>query len=159
MKISKPSGENTKPILTNWNAASGPSPKAGQRCSRHRFKVEGLLFEFEATTGGPVKFRVIGGATPIKPYTEGSWLAWDDELAPFNEGGYFRSGFPVLRQVASLTTEWVLREKPYSFHFEATDRRKHEIYRRLVARHGMLADQPYMHYISGPQFFFVRRAA
>lgn len=101
-------------------------------------------------------FRVIGGATPLKPYTEASWLAWDDELAPFNEGGYFRTGFPVLRQVASLTTEWVLRENPYCFHFEATDRRKHEIYGYLVARYGGAAISRYFHCMEGDRFWFVR---
>lgn len=83
-------------------------------------------------------------------------MAWDEEVAQFNEGGYFRNGFPVLRHVVSLTTEWVLRERPYSFYFEAVDERRDRIYRRLVARYAGSAASQYTHYTNDRQCWFVR---
>ncbi|MER8445627.1 hypothetical protein NKH52_20775 [Mesorhizobium sp. M1066] len=117
-----------------------------------------MLFEFAAINGGPVTFRTIGGATPLKAFAGGSWLAWDAEVAQFTEGGYFRNGFPVLRHVVALTAEWVQREKPYSFHFEATDDRKHRIYEYLVARYGRSIAHRYTSYRDGCLFCFVRRS-
>lgn len=101
-------------------------------------------------------FRAIGGATPIKAFLGSRWGDWDDESAQFSEGGYFRNGFPVLRHVVSLTTEWVLREKPYSFHFEALDDRRRRIYHLLVARYAGPVALQYVHYMHGGEFWFVR---
>ncbi|BCG79902.1 hypothetical protein [Mesorhizobium sp. 113-3-3] len=141
----------------NWRIVSLPKRDTAQRFFRERFKIEGLLFEFEATHGGPVTFRAIGGQTWLKAFSGGSWRGWDDEIAQFTEGGYFRTGFPVLRHVVTLTIEWVLREDPYSFYFEALDERRHRIYRHLVARYAGSVASHYGHYMNGAsQFWFVR---
>lgn len=124
---------------------------------RKRFAIDGLFYEFEARNGGPVTFRVIGGATKLKAFTGGSWEAWDDEAVQFCGDGYFRNGLPVLRQVVALVAEWVRQEKPFLFHFHATDKRKHRIYRYLIDRHGPSLAGRYTHYRNGTEFHFVRK--
>lgn len=123
---------------------------------RRRFNVGGVLYEFSAINGGPVTFGTIGGGTSLKAFSGSIWGAWDDENAQFIEGGYFRNGFPVLRSVISLTTEWIRSERPFRFHFEAVSDRKHRIYRYLVARYQAPAIGHYVHYMEGDRFWFVR---
>jgi hypothetical protein len=132
-----------------------PETASREWCSR--FSVEGLAYEFSAINGGPVAFRIIGGASPIKAFSGSSWEAWDDDIVPFHSEGYFRNALPVVRQVVSLLADWVRIEKPFLFHFEATDPRKHRIYRHLVGRHGPSLASRYTHYMNGSRFYFVRR--
>lgn len=114
------------------------------------------MLEFAATHGGPVTFGAIGGQTKLKAFSGGSWDAWDEEIAQFTEGDFFRNGLPVLRHVVSLTSDWVRREKPFRFYFEAVDERKHRIYLYLVARHLAPLSRRYVHFMDGNRFWFVR---
>lgn len=116
------------------------------------------MLEFTATHGGPVTFRAIGGQTHLKAFSGGSWGGWDDEITQFTGSGYFRNGFPVLRHVVSLTSDWVRRERPFRFHFEAVDERKHRIYLYLVARYQAPINHRYVHFMEGNRFWFVRTA-
>lgn len=92
----------------------------------------------------------------MKSYSGSSWEDWDDEGTQFNGSGYYRNAFPVLRHVASLTTEWVWRVRPYRFYFEAIDRRRYHIYRHLVNRYVGPTTSQYTHYLHGTRFWFVR---
>lgn len=124
---------------------------------RQKFSVDGLFYEFSATNGGPVTFRVIGGATNLKAFTGGSWEAWDEDVVQFRDAHYFRNGMPVLRHVVSLIAQWVRQDKPFLFHFEATDERKQRIYRYLIDRHGTPIAARYTHYEESGDFYFVRK--
>ncbi|MER9371494.1 hypothetical protein [Mesorhizobium sp. M0491] len=124
---------------------------------RRRFTVDGLLYEFKALNGGAVTFRVIGGATKKKAFTGGTWGAWDEDIVPFCESGYFSDGRPVLRLVVALAADWIRQEKPYLFHFHATDQRKHRIYRQLVHRQSPSWASCYTHYMDGMESYFVRK--
>lgn len=101
-------------------------------------------------------FRVVGGSTPLKSFAGGSWMTWDEDGPQFNGMGYFRNGFPVLRHVLSLTTEWIRREKPFRFHFDAIDHRRHRIYRYMLARYRGPIMSHYVHYMDADRFWFVR---
>lgn len=147
--------------VTDIAQLAGPPLAPPRRHNRSeyqfRFSVDGLHYEFTAINGGSVTFRVMGGATKIKAFTVCSWLAWDEDTAPYRGGLYFHSGIHVLRRVVALLVEWVRQEKPFIFHFHATDERRHRIFGHLVRRHTLsLADQ-YTHFVDGRHFWFVRK--
>lgn len=124
---------------------------------RHNFTVDGLDYEFTATNGGAVTFRVIGGATKLKAFTGGSWLAGDEDIVQFRDGGYFRTGRPLLRRVVALLAEWIHIEKPFAFHFHAIDERRHRIFSQMVRRHSPSLAGNYTQYLDGKEFWFVRK--
>lgn len=136
---------------------ASPTGEYSKRVFRQRFNVQGLFYEIAAINGGPVTFSVIGGATNLKAFTGGSWEAWDEDGVGFTDHDFFRDGKPVLRHVAGLLAEWVRLEKPYLFHFHATDQRKHRIFRYLIHHHAPSLEGRYMHYIAGREFYFVRK--
>lgn len=126
---------------------------------RH-FAVSGLSYRFTAFMGGPVSFLIIGGATPRKSYSPPANEWCDDDVSHHHrliDSGYFLNALPVIRQVGNLIAAWTRQEKPYLFHFGATDDRKHRLYQRLVNQHaGALVS--YNHYMCGREFYFVRKA-
>lgn len=123
------------------------------------FSVSGVSYRFMAFIGGPVSFLIVGGSTLRKAYVPPPNEWCDDDVLDHHgltDPGYFTNAMPIIRQVRTLISTWIRQEKPYLFHFHATDERKHRLYQRLVVLHaGALAN--YNHYMCGKEFCFVRK--
>lgn len=104
-----------------------------------------------------MSFRIAGGGTSRRSYRPSPSDWWSDEdHKRFTDSGYFANAAPVLRKVVELTGEWTRRERPYLFHFRATDERKHRLYQRLIERHENALAGRYGHYMARRIFYFVR---
>ncbi|WP_027062507.1 hypothetical protein [Mesorhizobium loti] len=130
------------------------------------FTVGGVHFRFLAIDGGPVSFRAVGGGTSRKRYENDDpfWMFDDDvddvrnvQASDFEVGGYFANAAPVLRKVTEILADWIRAERPYMFHFHATDEKKHMCYQRLIGRYLLFLTDRYAHYMDGAEFFFVRK--